>query len=238
MFEETFVVVEFPLSKEKWRINMPTTILLADDHQITREGLRLLLANEPDMEVIAEADNGRTAVKLALKFKPDIIVMDVSMPDLNGMEATRQILTDLPKTKILGLSMHSHRNYVVGMLKAGVSGYLLKNCAFVELVQAIRDIYNNKIYIGEDIVDTVIEDYIMNIKTGKKATAKDLSAREREVLQLVAEGYTSKEIADQLNVHVKTIETHRHQIMAKLNHRTIADLTKYAIREGLTSLDT
>jgi two-component system response regulator NreC len=217
---------------------MTIQILLADDHKITRDGLKALLESQKNMTVIGEAENGRKAVRLALDLQPDVIVMDINMPELNGIEATRQIKADLPKVKIIALSMYSDKRYVVGMLKAGVSGYLLKNCAFDELVSAISAVVNNQNYMSPKIADTVMKDYANILESSDTSPASQLTAREREVLQLIAEGLKTKDIATRIHVSVKTVETHRQQIMRKLNAKSVAELTKIALREGLTSLDT
>ncbi|RJP88879.1 MAG: DNA-binding response regulator [Desulfobacteraceae bacterium] len=216
---------------------MTIKILLADDHKITRDGLKALLENQKNMTVIGEAENGRMAVRLAGELKPDVVVMDINMPELNGIEATRQIVAELPGTKIIALSMYSDKRYVVGMLKAGVSGYLLKNCAFDELVAAISAVVNNQNYMSQKIAGTVMKEYATILEASDSSPASLLSAREREVLQLIAEGTKTKDIADRIHVSVKTVETHRQQIMRKLNVTSVAELTKIALREGLTSLD-
>jgi len=189
------------------------------------------------MKVIAEAENGRIAVQLANELRPDVIIMDVSMPDLNGMEASRQILDKHPGIKILGLSMHSNRRFVADMLSAGVCGYMLKESLFDELILAIRTIMTGDTYLSPRITGVVIEDYISRLAKGETSHSDVLTGREREVLQLLAEGKSTKQIAGQLHVSVKTIESNRRQIMNKLDIDSIAELTKYAIREGLTSLD-
>jgi DNA-binding NarL/FixJ family response regulator len=216
---------------------MMIKILLADDHKITRDGLKALLENQKNMTVVGEAENGRLAVRLAGELKPDVVVMDINMPELNGIEATRQIVAELPGTKIIALSMYSDKRYVVGMLKAGVSGYLLKNCAFDELVAAISAVMNNQNYMSQKIAGTVMKEYANILETSDSSPASQLSAREREVLQLIAEGMKTKDIAERIHVSVKTVETHRQQIMRKLNVTSVAELTKIALREGLTSLD-
>jgi len=217
---------------------MDIKILLADDHKITRDGLKALLENQNHMIVVGEAENGRQAVRLALDLAPDVIVMDINMPELNGIEATRQIVAELPGTKIIALSMYSDKRYVVGMLKAGVSGYLLKNCAFDELVSAISSVVANQNYMSQKIADTVMKDYANILESNDNSPAASLTAREREVLQLIAEGLKTKDIASRIHVSVKTVETHRQQIMRKLNAKSVAELTKIALREGITSLDT
>ena len=217
---------------------MDIKILLADDHKITRDGLKSLLENQNHMIVVGEAENGRQAVRLALDLAPDVVVMDINMPELNGIEATRQIISELPGTKIIALSMYSDKRYVVGMLKAGVSGYLLKNCAFDELVSAISAVVANQNYMSQKIADTVMKDYANILESNDNSPAASLTAREREVLQLIAEGLKTKDIAARIHVSIKTVETHRQQIMRKLNARSVAELTKIALREGITSLDT
>ncbi len=214
---------------------MTIKIVLADDHNIIREGLAALLSNHPDMEVMAQANNGRDAVKYALKLKPDVVVMDISMPDLNGIDATRMIKAENPKINVIALSVHTGRRFVTGMIKAGVSGYMLKHCAIEELLEAIVLVNNNKSYLSPDIAATVMTDYANSFATEDEPTP--LSLREREVLQLVAEGMTSEQIAGRLNVTAKTVSAHRQQVMKKLNIGSIAELTKYAIREGIVALE-
>jgi len=218
---------------------MGVKILLVDDHQIMRDGLRSLIEKRPGMEVVAEAENGRIAVKLTRQLKPDVIVMDINMPDLNGIDATRQIVAEFPGTKIIAFSMHNDHQFVAGALKAGVSGYLQKDSAFEELDRAIRTVIANQTYLSSKIVGDVVKGYVEKLVTGESAAPSTfLTAREREVVQLYAEGQTTKQIADHLNLSVKTVETHRLHIMEKLDITGIAELTKFAIREGLTSLDT
>lgn len=217
---------------------MGITIIVVDDHKILRQGLRTLLAREADMEVVAEAEDGRHAVRLVRELSPQVVIMDVGMPDLNGIEATRQILQESPETKIIALSMHSDRRFVTNMIKAGASGYLLKDSAFEELATAIRVVMARKTYLSHEIAHVVVKDYVQG--GGSKddlSVFSVLSPREREVLQLMAEGKTNRQIAEALNVSLKTIETHRQQIMNKLEIHNIVELTKYAIREGLASLD-
>jgi DNA-binding NarL/FixJ family response regulator len=215
---------------------MGLKVLLADDHRIMRAGLRSLLEKESDMEVVAEASDGRTAVRLAREVSPDVVIVDITMPDLNGVEATHQILSESPETKVVALSMHSDEQFISGMLKAGASAYLLKDCAADELVQAIRAVLAGETYLSPKIASIVVEDYRRELSKDQLTKAPELTAREREVLQLVAEGETSKRIAAQLHVSVKTVEAHRQQIMDKLGIHTVAGLTKYAIRKGITSL--
>jgi DNA-binding NarL/FixJ family response regulator len=207
---------------------MNIKILLADDHKIVSDCLEPLLNKQPDMQVVARAENGQMAVRLTQKMEPDVVIMDIAMPDLNGIEATRQIIAHCPGVKVIALSMNSGRRFVTGILNAGASGYLTKNCSFEELVSAVRNVVANKKYLSPEISDIVIEETL--------PTSSLLTTREREVLQLLAEGMTVKEIASQLHRSIKTIHTHRKQIMEKLGIHSIAELTKYALREGLTSL--
>ena len=216
---------------------MTIRVLLADDHKIFRDGLRTLIDKEMGMEVVAEAENGRKAVKLAEKLAPNVIVMDVTMPDMNGIEATRKIMAELSHIKVIGLSMHSDRRFVLGMLEAGASGYLLKDCAFGELATAIRQVTTGHTYLSPSIADVVVKGYLSKALASSLTAHTVLSPREREILQLIAEGLSAKEIAAHINLSIKTVETHRRNIMGKLNLQSIAELTKYAIREGLVALD-
>jgi DNA-binding NarL/FixJ family response regulator len=212
-------------------------VLLADDHKIIRDGLRSLLEKEKDMVVAGEAENGRQALQLTRKLNPDVIILDISMPDLNGIDAAKQILGEQPSVKIVALSMHSEKQYVEGMIKAGVSGYLLKDTAFEELVKAVRLVCAGKKYLSPDITDIVLRDYLSPPDVKDIEQAPDLTLREREVLQLLAEGRATKEIAERLNISIKTVESHRKNIMSKLNLHTVAELTKYAVRHGITSIE-
>ena len=216
---------------------MSVRILLADDHGIIRQGLRSLLEKESDMEVVAEAEDGREALQLVRQLAPDIIVMDITMPNLNGVDATRQIVGDFPNVKVIALSIHSNRRLVAEMLKAGASGYVLKECLFDELVQAIRSVTAGGIYLSPRITGVVVDDYVEHLSTKPESQLAILTNREREVLQLLAEGKPTKQIALELHVSTKTIEASRRQIMEKLDIHSVAELTKYAVREGLTSLE-
>jgi two-component system response regulator NreC len=216
---------------------MSIKIILADDHKILREGLKSMIMKEPGMEVVAEAENGGKAVRLADKFSPDVIIMDISMPDLNGIEATNQILAKNPDIKVIALSIYSDKRFVSNMLKAGAKGYLLKGCAFEELLKAIQTVQTCRIYLSPAIDEIVVNEYIHQIKTPQGSILPELTSREREIVQLITEGHSTKRIASHLNLSVKTIETHRHQAMDKLNLHSVAALTKFAIREGLTSID-
>ncbi len=216
---------------------MGIRIIIADDHQILRQGLKTLLEKEPDMEVVAEAEDGRKTVILVQELTPDVVIMDVNMPDLNGIEATRQILSDYPEMKVIALSIHADRRFVINMLKAGAHGYLLKDCAFEELAQAIRLVMANKTYLSPGVAEIVVKDYVFRIPGPAQTAFSLLTAREREVLKLVAEGNSNKQIAGIMQIGVKTVEGHRQKIMQKLETRSVAELTKYAIREGLTTLE-
>lgn len=216
---------------------MAIRILLADDHAIVRAGFRNLLEKQRDMEVVGEANDGRDAIQIARQLKPDVIIMDVAMPELNGIDASRQITREFPDIKVLALSMHSSHRVVSQMLRAGASGYLVKTCTVEELVRAVRAVNEGKTYLSPEIASGLVEDYMHRVPAGDDDTPATLSDREREVLQLVAEGKTTKEIASLLHVSVKTVEGHRHSIMEKLALHSIAELTKYAVREGLTPLE-
>jgi DNA-binding NarL/FixJ family response regulator len=215
---------------------LKTKILLADDHKIMRAGLRSILEKEPDMEILGEAQNGLVALQLAKKLRPDLIIMDISMPDLNGIEATSRILAELSGLRVLALSMHSDRGFLIKMLKAGASGYLLKDCASEELIDAVHVIMKNRLYISPAMVDDMVRGYVQMASREDLSAFSVLTARERDVLQKLAEGKSVKEIAHDLIISVKTVETFRHRIEDKLCLHSIAELTKYAIREGLTSL--
>jgi DNA-binding NarL/FixJ family response regulator len=214
---------------------MKIRILLADDHQLFREGVRALIDSRDDMTVVGEARDGRECVRLAHALVPSIILMDVVMPELNGVEATHILRSELPNVRILALSMHSERTIVVQMLKAGAAGYVLKENSFEELAQAIRAVAEGKIYVSPQSADALISEYIARADSGGTSAFSLLTDREIEVLQCLSEGKTTKEIAFELALSVKTVETHRQGIMDKLNIHSVAGLTKYAIREGITS---
>lgn len=210
-------------------------VLLVDDHKMMRDGLKAIL-DKAMIEVIGEAANGQDAVRLARSLRPDVVVMDISMPDLNGIDATRRLVAEIRGIKVIGLSMNADRRYVVAMFKAGALGYLLKNSASDELLQAVRAVADGLTYVSPSIASVVV-DMLDDDTRLRTHPPKVLSTREREVLQLLAEGNASKEIAVHLGISVATVESHRRQIMDKLGLRTIAELTKYAIREGLTTVD-
>ena len=217
---------------------MNVRLVLADDHEMMREGLKSLIGKASGMEVVGEASNGKQTIELVKTAGAHVVVMDVAMPDLNGIEATRKILKTNPNIKVVGLSGHDRREFVREMLKAGASAYVLKSRAYEELVRAIREVMKGKKYLSPEVARGVVDEYVEISSSGSKNPAfVSLTDREREALQLLAEGKSTKEIADALDVSVKTVETHRRNIMQKLDLRSVAELTKYAIREGLTSVD-
>ncbi|MDX1433778.1 MAG: response regulator transcription factor [Gammaproteobacteria bacterium] len=213
-----------------------TTVVIVDDHKILRDGLRTVLQGVTGIEIAGEAGNGRHAVQLVRRLAPDVVVMDVAMPDLNGIEATRQIREAGVETKVLALSMHSDSRYVKGMLQAGAAGYILKDCAAEELALAIQTVVSNRIYVSPGIAGVIVRDYVQYLSSDAAPRESALSSREREVLQLLAEGKSTADTANRLHVSVKTIETHRRRVMQKLGIDSIPALTKYAIREGIISL--
>ncbi len=215
---------------------MSIKIMIVDEHKILREGLSTLIAKQPNMEIIGEATDGREALELVNKLSPDIILMDVTMPNLSGIEATRKIKSKNSDIEIIALSLHSDRRYVLGMIDAGASGYLLKECAFDELVRAINTVKNGKKYLSPEISSILIDEYSKKNPQDKLSIYSKLTPRETEILQLIAEGKNTKEISNRLNISIKTVETHRRHIKKKLKSESIAELTKIAIREGLTSI--
>jgi DNA-binding NarL/FixJ family response regulator len=216
---------------------MPAKVLLADDHAIIRQGLCSLLEKQPDIEVVGAVEDGRKALELVRELAPDIVIMDISMPNLNGIDATRKIVGELGGAKVIALSIHSSRRFVTEMLKAGASGYILKECLFDELVEAIRTVLNGGIYLSPKITGVVVDDYVKRLSGECRPETPALTEREREVIQLLAEGRSTKQIAMQLHVSGKTIESNRRNIMDKLGIHSVAELTKYAVREGLTPLE-
>ncbi|MCB1886063.1 MAG: response regulator transcription factor [Rhodocyclaceae bacterium] len=211
-------------------------IMIIDDHRILREGLRRLIGDDPAYEVIAEADNGRDAIRLARQLEPDMILMDVAMSGMNGIDATRQIVAQQPDIRVLGLSMHSDSRFVRQMLEAGARGYLLKENAFDEILTALRALADGKVYVSPQASGSLLQDMASG-QPPEATEATPLTARERETLQLIAEGHSTVQIAERLFVSAKTVESHRKKIMDKLDLHSVAELTKYAIRHGLTSLD-
>jgi DNA-binding NarL/FixJ family response regulator len=216
---------------------MPTRILLVDDHSIIRQGLCSLLEKQPDIEVVGGVEDGQQAVDTARQLAPDLVIMDISMPNLNGIDATRKIAEEISGVKIIALSIHSSRRFVAEMLKAGASGYILKDCLFDELMEAIKTVLRGEIYLSPKITGVVIDDYVQRLSKQYQPDGLTLSDREREVLQLLAEGKSTKQIALQIHVSAKTIESNRRNIMDKLKINSVAELTKYAVREGITPLE-
>jgi len=210
--------------------------MLVDDHAVVREGLRLLLEKEPDMEVVAEAGSGAMAVQRANEFLPDVIVMDINMPDMSGIEATRRILAGNGGVKVLALSMESDRRFVVEVLQSGAKGFVLKDSAFAELAVGIRVVARDEQYLCPRISEMIIKDYLLSIPEGISIGHAILTTPEREFIQLIADGKNTKDIAHMLGVSTKTVDNQRHNIMKKLGLYSIASLTKYAVREGLTSI--
>ena len=216
---------------------MSIRILIADDHQMLRDGLRAILERDPEIEVIGEASDGRTAVAMARELRPDVVAMDVSMPDLNGVEATRQIKAENPALKVIALSRHSDRRYVLRMLEAGASGYVLKSGAYGELRRAVEAVREGSSYLSPRITGLVIESHLRPASQPQSAASATLGPRELEIVQLLAEGHTSPQIARKLHISTRTVESHRRNIMKKLGVHSLAEITKYAIREGLTSIE-
>jgi DNA-binding NarL/FixJ family response regulator len=210
-------------------------VLIVDDHQIIREGLRSLLEKEPGITIVGEAENGGDALRLVRELSPDVILMDVSMPNFNGIDATAQVKAEFPSVKIIALSMHDDRRFVLNMIKAGASGYILKDNSFKDLSKAIQVVMVNKIYLSDEIADFVVKEHVASSAPIESSAALFLTERERETLQLIAEGKTSGQISKILHISPKTVEAHRTSITSKLNIKGITELTKYAIREGLTT---
>lgn len=215
---------------------MGKRIVLADDHKILRDGLRPLLEADGHT-IVGEADSGRAAVELVQRLEPDLIIMDLSMPDMNGLEATRRIRMDNRLVKILALSMHSDRRFVADMFTAGASGYLLKDCAFDELGKAIDAVFLGQAYVSPLLHNELVSDYVRKLQGCYEFDDMNLTPRERQVLMFLAQGQTTKEIAADLSLSKKTVETHRLNLMEKLGAQTVADLIKYALREGITKLE-
>jgi DNA-binding NarL/FixJ family response regulator len=214
-------------------MSTPVKVLLVDDHRMMRQGLRSLIDEDPGLTVVAEADNGRQALEAVRAGDVDLVITDVGMPDLNGIEAARAILSLKPNVKILALSMHADRRFVAEMLRAGARGYILKEGAYDELHEAVREVMAGRTYLSPPVAGVTTEQDTVP----RNSAYTTLTPREREVLRLMAEGYATKQVALKLKVSVKTVETHRRQIMNKLDLYSVAELTKYAIREGLTTID-
>lgn len=217
-------------------MTMNVKVLIADDHASFREGLRSLFEKEQGIAIVGEAANGNEAVELARNLHPDVVLMDITMPGLNGIEATRRIVAQREATRVLAFSMESDRRFIVEVIEAGASGYVLKEVRFQELVTAVRAVARGEKYFSPEIAELIIRDYLKRIPEGLPLTHNSLTPREREMLQLIAEGRNTKEIAAQYDISIKTVEVHRHNIMNKLGLYSVAELTKYAVREGLTSL--
>jgi len=211
-------------------------VLLAEDHQIVREGLRRLVAGEPDMEVAGEAADGRAALREAERTKPDVVIMDLSMPALNGIEATRQIAGRPGAPRVICLSMHNEQKMVSAMLQAGAAGYLLKSCASRELAEAIRTVASGKTYLSPDVAGQVVDAFVRTRLAPKGSVFGQLTDREREIVQLIAEGPSAKEIAARLSISQKTVLAHRLHVLKKLSLHSDAELTRYALKQGLTEL--
>jgi len=212
----------------------PVRIVLADDHTIMRNGLRLLLERQPHLQVVGEAADGRQAVALSETSNPDVVIMDIGMPNLNGIEATRQIVNHSPRTAVAILSMHSDESYVIRALKAGARAYLLKDSAEADLLAAVRALTEGKSFFSPAISKILVEDYMRQLESrGAEDTYELLTNREREILQLLAEGRTNKEVANMLNLSLYTVETHRMHILQKLNMHSVPELILYAVRKGI-----
>jgi DNA-binding NarL/FixJ family response regulator len=217
---------------------MALNVFIVEDHTLVRSGIRALLQGDPNLIVVGEASNGRDAVEQIQKLKPELVLMDVAMPELNGIDAARQVHVALPAARIIMLSMHEDRQYVFEALKAGATGYVLKSAAFQDLMLAIETVMSNRNYISPGLSDIVMNDYIRRAQGEERTTELGrLSGREREVLQLIAEGKSSAEVGELLHISVRTVDTHRHNIMTKLEIHSIAGLTKFAIRHGLCVLN-
>jgi DNA-binding NarL/FixJ family response regulator len=209
------------------------SVLLVDDHTVVRQGLRALLQAEEDLEIVGEAENGRQAVGLARKVSPDVVVMDVAMPLLNGLEATKQILKNQPNVKVLVLSSYGDEDCVSQLTRAGASGYLIKQTAANDLLKAIREVYRGNAFFSPAISKRLLHQCREAFSTGRPSSGGELTSRESEVLQLIAEGFSNKQIAGELGISIKTVEKHRQQVMNKLNIHDVAGLTRYAISKGM-----
>ncbi|MDP2336358.1 MAG: response regulator transcription factor [Bacteroidota bacterium] len=214
---------------------MSIRILIADDHQLFREGIVTLLSASPQIEIVDQAENGQEAIEKAKKLKPDIVIMDLSMPVINGVDATRILHKELPGIRVLALSMHCDKHYIKEALEAGVSGYLFKNCTYDQLIEAINTVYQGEKYLSAKITEVLIRDYLSK-EEEVHDNSEELSERESEILKLMAEGKSTREISDVLFISVKTVGTHKQHILEKLNLKSTADLIKYAIKKGIVGL--
>lgn len=215
---------------------MKIKVLIADDHQLFREGLVNLLFSAPDIEVIAQAENGLEAIQMSKNLKPDVILLDIAMPKMNGIEAAKELKKVMPNLKIVTVSMHSDKQYVKGVLEAGVDGYLLKNCTYRQLTDAIKSVYAGKKFLSEDITELVISGYL-EPSNSDSDEYNSLSEREKEIFLLFAKGKSTREIGEKLFISVKTVGTHKQHILEKLNLKTNADMLKYGLKKGLIQLD-
>lgn len=214
---------------------MAINVLIADDHQLFREGLTNLLSSAPDIKVIAQAKDGKDAIEKTQQLKPDVLLIDIGMPQMNGIDATRQLKKETPEVKIIAVSMHSDRQYVKGILEAGADGYLLKNCTYHQLTDAIKSVHSGKKILSDDITDLVIKGYL-EPSDSEADGFSDLSEREVEILQLYAEGKSTREISEKLFISVKTVGTHKQHILEKLNLKNNADIIKFALKKGMIQL--
>jgi DNA-binding NarL/FixJ family response regulator len=215
---------------------MKIKVLVVDDHQLFREGIVTLLFSAENIEVVAQAEDGLDAIEKAKHYKPDVVLLDITMPRMNGIEATKKLKTLMPGIKIVSLSMHSEKQYVKGVLEAGADGYLLKNCTYRQLTDAIQSVYEGKKYLSEDITGMVISGYLTK-SSSEASEYEKLSVREKEIFQLFAEGKSTREIGELLFISVKTVNTHKQNIMEKLELKSNADIVKYALKNGLINLD-
>jgi len=213
---------------------MTIKTILVDDHEIVRAGLRMLLSSHTDIEIVGEAENGQQALQLCQKIQPDVVIMDITMPGLSGLEVTRQIKQQCPNTAVLALTIHEGEQYFFEMLNAGASGYVPKRAAPTDLVNAIRAVYSGEVYLHPSVAKALVNDYIQRVQMGwERASYDGLTEREQQVLKMIAEGMMNKEIAEKLSISVRTVEPHREDIMAKLNLHTRAELVRYAVDKGL-----
>lgn len=215
---------------------MTIKILLADDHKIMRDGMTLLMQREGDLVVVAEADDGEEAVRLALEHEPDVVLMDINMPGMDGIEATQQILAALPEARVIALTSHTEGKMVQEMFRAGALAFLGKNCSNQEILDAVRSVMTEKYYISEEMTGKVIEDFVLQHIPQITEVSDKLTNREKEVLKMIAEGFSTKKISEALNLSPKTVGAHRENLMKKLDLHNVAQLTRYAIQKGLISL--
>lgn len=216
---------------------MPVRVVLVDDHQIVREALNCMLSNDSSIEVVAEASDGKECLSTCRQLLPDVILMDISLPKMDGITATKQITQEMPQTKVIALSVHSSQRYVAQMLRAGASGYLQKNCSLHDMIQGIKSVMAGNTYLCPHVVEALTGEYVRLSRMSKDKRPSELTERERQVVQVLAEGNNTKQAAKVLKISPKTLETHRRNIMRKLKMNNIAELTKYALKEELISLE-